>query len=493
MDGSALNRDKWDREDYIIRTIDTALRDLNNTYQPDFHTTTSEVAEYIKANKHGVGIGIYPAVLARILLEEGDIIVAADIGQCCRHAFGYTAGVWKKLSNQDFDSIVKKRVPERLYTSRVAFEVRNAVLADDVKVSIDAFDADENIINFRNGLLDINTMELMPHSKDVLSTIQLPSDWVESESEGKTTCSYMSTLCDGDVGKERLLWQAMGVALSNIHGYKMKKALFLLGKHDSGKSQIRDLITRILGTENSSAASLKNLEDRFGTVNVYGKRVVGTSDMSYASIEQLAMFKQLTGGDTIDVEYKGQTPFSYKFKWLIWFGANEMPKFGGDKGVGVYERMMIVKCDNVIPPDKRDAQLIDKMMLELPYILRKAVEGARQVISNGYKYDIPDSVKAEIGKYMVCNDNIHQFAEECFTYGKVAAKDRIRVSMVYAAYAAWCRDSGEKYVFKKSEFAKVFEEYLENNLAGQTVMTSGIKSYAQLIWTVEGERYKNYL
>ena len=39
--------------------------------------------------------------------------------------------------------------------------------------------ADEDIINFQNGILKITATdtELIPHSADILSTIQLPCEW----------------------------------------------------------------------------------------------------------------------------------------------------------------------------------------------------------------------------------------------------------------------------------------------------------------------------
>ncbi len=42
------------------------------------------------------------------------------------------------------------------------------------RIDIDDFDSDENIINFKNGLVDIRTGTLVPHSSFVFTTIQIP-------------------------------------------------------------------------------------------------------------------------------------------------------------------------------------------------------------------------------------------------------------------------------------------------------------------------------
>ena len=83
--------------------------------------------------------------------------------------------------------------------------------------------------------------------------------------------------------------------------------------------------------------------------------------MGFMTIKQLKVFKSATGDDTIAAEFKGKDIFDFEFKGFLWFCANREPKFNGDKGDHVYRRMMIVRCDNVIPVEKQDKKLIDKI------------------------------------------------------------------------------------------------------------------------------------
>lgn len=62
------------------------------------------------------------------------------------------------------------------------------------------FNANTNIINFQNGILHLDTMELTPHSPDILSTIQIPCNWSIA---GKIPAcpifdGYLNTLANGD-------------------------------------------------------------------------------------------------------------------------------------------------------------------------------------------------------------------------------------------------------------------------------------------------------
>ena len=57
--------------------------------------------------------------------------------------------------------------------------------------------------------------------------------------------------------------QFMGVCLSNIKGYRMKKALFMVSAGDTGKSQLKALTEKLLGKDNYTGIDLRDLEKRF--------------------------------------------------------------------------------------------------------------------------------------------------------------------------------------------------------------------------------------
>lgn len=71
---------------------------------------------------------------------------------------------------------------------------------------------------------------------------------------------------------------------------------------------------------------------------------------------------------------------------------NRLPKFGGDDGQWVYDRIMQVECSNVIPKNKQDKMLLDKMYEEREGILYKFIMALKTVITNGYRFSEPDSV-----------------------------------------------------------------------------------------------------
>lgn len=345
-------------------------------------------------------------------------------------------------------------------TSGIDGAVRDVKSDDSHRIDdLKPFNADKNIINFQNGVLHLDTMKLKPHSPNILSTIQIPCNWKTS---GEIpTCpifdGYLNTLANGDEEIIKFLWQYIGVTISNIPSYITKKAIFLYGAGNTGKSQFLELLSRLVGKSNFASTELKKLEEKFGTFCILHKRLVGSPDMSFAKIVEMKIFKNLTGGDDIDFEQKGKDPITNKYNGMLLFCCNDLPKFGGDKGDNVYERMIIIPCNNIIPPEKRDNGLIDKMYTERESIVNKAVQALKEFITNGFKFDIPTVCEKEIRKYKIDNDNVMQFLDECTMLRKAQYtnyKDNCTTANMYKAYEHWIKENGERYKATKSEFYK---------------------------------------
>jgi P4 family phage/plasmid primase-like protien len=329
-------------------------------------------------------------------------------------------------------------------------------------ITHDQMNVDENVINFKNGILDLNTMQLLPHSPKLLSTIQIPVNYTGVPTQTPNFDNFIQTLTEGNKGYAKLIFQYMGAVLSNVYGYRFKKALFLQGKGDTGKSLISSLLSEILGDVNSSERSLKRLGERFGETAVYMKRLVYSADMKIMALDQLDRFKELTGGDVISLEFKSKDPFEYRFRGLMLFATNELPKFGGDKGKHVYDRMMIIRCDNVIPPEKRDKKLIKKLLEEKEGIVFKCVQALLEVINNNYNFTIPNECVQNTQDYMVDNSSVVEFWKEHMEKRDKGDSDKQKQNELIDLYRFWNEKvQGNKFTPNKKEILKELVDYLQ--------------------------------
>ena len=74
----------------------------------------------------------------------------------------------------------------------------------------------------------------------------IESPWNNNAINAPNFISYLNFLTNNSEDKKTLLLQFIGVCISNIKGYRLKKALFLVGDGNTGKSQLKSLIEKIL-------------------------------------------------------------------------------------------------------------------------------------------------------------------------------------------------------------------------------------------------------
>ncbi len=387
------------------------------------------------------------------------------------------SGVYREVCDDVFKGAIKNALPAELRkTSYIRDIFEQCKMNEDMYKESDDVNSDENIINFKNGILHLDTRMMTPHSPEHISTIQIPVDYNvnASPSEKMYFINFLIDLTGGNGDAIELLFEFIGLAISNIKGYRTKKALFLVGKGNTGKSQFRKLLSALVGEENDTSIDLEAMEGRFGTSQLMGKRLAGSNDMKFTTVGQLGIFKQLTGGDRIFAEKKGKDGFSMIYGGLLCFCANELPRFGGDKGEHVYERFMVVECNNVIPPEKRDPKLLEKMLEEKEYIVSIAIDTLYTLIDNGFLFKLPQSSKDFIEKYRIDNDSVLTFIQQCtermpldlIGYG-------LRTSDVYRIYCRWCNANGEKYVSNR-----VFYTRLCNRGIGERKKLHGYDFYS---------------
>lgn len=402
--------------------------------------------------------------LAQHIRETLRYFFVQDHAMGAPRCYVYREGAYRLMSRAMMLGEIKRYITdydEHLVTVRVLNEVYELLLTDNIFVSEEELNAEEDIINFRNGLLRLSDMTLQPHTPEVLSTIQIPCDWQGTSCHTPVYNAYMNTLTGGDRGVRQLLEEFCGVCLSNIPGWRLKKALFMYGPGDTGKSVLKTLVEHMLGKGNFIGIDLAEIEARFGTGSIYGKRLAGSSDMSFLTVAELKTFKKCTGGDSLFAEFKGQQSFAYTYGGLLWFCMNRLPKFGGDDGKWVYERIMQVLCSNVIPPDKQDKRLLDKLLNEREGILHRMVMALHNVIQNGYRLTEPASVREERAAYQQSNSTVITFFQDCMQPLKKTDKHHLCTAMkVYTAYQGWCRDNNRGYAKTAREFKEELAAHL---------------------------------
>ena len=467
----------------ISTLVNSAIKHINNI-PPFIYRTT-------KNNK--VYYNVSSQLLAQHIRNTANYFLVKNDSNERTMIYWYNNGVYKNINEDMLKGYIKSYIQSfdmNLYKSTIVNEVFKDLTTDLNFISQDELNNNENIINFKNGLYDIQSKKLIPHTPDIYTTIQIPCNWNnDTNINAPIFMSYIDKLTDYNEDKKSLLLQFMGACFSNIKGYRFKKALFLVGNGDTGKSQLKNLVEKILGNNNYTSIDLTELESRFGTSMLYNKRLAGSNDMSFADVKELKQFKKITGGDSIFTEFKGCQGFHQTYYGLLWFCCNKLPKFSGDSGQWVYDRIAIIKCKNVIPKDKQDKYLLEKMYNERESIVKLALKELELSINNGYEFVISDEIKKESILYKQNNSSVASFINDCCTK-RSNYNDNCSCGKMYNVYIEYCKYNNNGYHKSQKEFKNELIElsgYEPNAIIKRTNTNTFYVPY-----TITLETYINY-
>lgn len=309
------------------------------------------------------------------------------------------------------------------------------------------------IINFRNGMYDLEKDEFLTHTAGIFTLNQINCIY---NPEAKNV--YVDRLLDNVSCKNKairtLLEEMLGYIL--IGDCRFQKSFVLLGEGANGKSVFLDMIVNWLGSENCSSLALEDLSDRFRPSQLVGKLVNIGDDSGADLLKNTAIFKKLVTGDPITLEFKHAQPFSYNNTAKMIFSANNLPP-SSDKSNGFMRRMTIIPFNAKFLPtdDDYDPLISQKVCSEeaKSYILNIAIRAAKRLIKNK-QFSIPEIVNDELYKYELANNNVLSYLSE------VPSIIGMDVSKTYANYCLYCVKNNTS-PYKVNKF---IEEILRHNI-----------------------------
>ena len=299
------------------------------------------------------------------------------------------------------------------------------------------FDHEINVINLKNGLLDIGTEIFRQHSSRHLSLVQLPITY-NPEAKCPNILKFL-----GQVFKPKDVFTALeflGYCL--LRRAKYEKALMCVGKGSNGKSTFLRLIECFLGKKNVSHVSLQDFSfDKFAASDLYGKMANIFADLKTQSILDSGIFKVLVSGDSLRAQEKHKKSFSFNNYAKIIFSANQIPEAQED--YAYFRRWTILVFDRIFEGVERDSNLIARLTTdsELSGLLNLALVGLRQLKrDNGFK-DEKNNIIQVAREYDANSTGLRSFIDaKCNV--NLSNRDIFVVCRdLYQSYTSFCRDN----------------------------------------------------
>lgn len=354
---------------------------------------------------------VIPSLLAKYIREHENILISAGAKPRI-YIYKDPPGIYKEYDSNAVKALIQSYIAkfsEGIIKRKDVDDTYSLLTAREEKLDENDLNADESVINCENGLLRLKDLQLLPHSPELLSTIQLPLKWSGKPAPTPEWDKFLGNLLPEEEEREFLL-EFMGIAFSNLNGGELKKALFLRGKPNCGKSVLFNLIAKLIGGDNTCSIQLQELEKNTHAVPaLFGKRLAGSPEAKIKGLCEMDIFKSVTGGDLLYANPKNQTPFNFVYRGIVLFCCNNMPAFEGEKNEAVYSRVAILDCPYSVPAEKQDKNLLSKLYQEREGIFFQAVAALKRFIERGKKIIEPESVRVNRARLEEDNSPVREF------------------------------------------------------------------------------------
>jgi P4 family phage/plasmid primase-like protien len=431
-------------EQEIMNTLASAFR-TNYTYSHKNEIISHNMSGEESAKMQDIFSGIMKerrevdkirfGTYERDLLAQHPYLKKNEIGII----YEYRDGVYKMLSDQDIsDMVLTGLYEDLLWGYRTKRNVSDKVAC--LLSIIPKLEITNDLgywINVKNGLLNIYTKELKPHTPSFVSLIQYPVEY-----DPKAKCpiwdSCMADWMSGPEQEEKttLLKQFCGYTLTS--SMQHDKALFMVGDGGNGKSTFIDTISMIIGREGTSHIDLESLYGQFGMAGLMGKRLNVIEEVRGNYYESNKLKKLISGETvTIDMKYKDQFTFRPQAKFV--FSVNLLPRVD-DTSTGTERRICAVHFRNNyrLNPNTELRSSFGLLAKELSGILNWMIEGAND-LSEKKNFIITNEQTRMMNEYREENSSVEGFLSQCI---EVEVGYEISVPDLYSEYKKWCDSDG---------------------------------------------------
>ncbi len=261
-------------------------------------------------------------------------------------------------------------------------------------------------IAFSDGIYNILTGKLRDHKwEDYLNNItpHKYSHWIKCPRWSKCLNDWFET------EDKKLAFQEFFGYLLCSHA-KYKKALLLLGESNAGKSVPCEIAKFMVGEEATCCIRPEDMDDPLLTSPIKSKKLNLVTELSSTSQLSDGGFKQIISGEGIQVNKKFVDIETIVPIAKHIFATNKLPEIK-DLSDGVYNRLLIIRFNQVVDKANQDPDLQEKLKKEIEGILVWAVEGLKRLVKNNGQFTIIEESRALLTEYKISQNPVLNFIE----------------------------------------------------------------------------------
>lgn len=323
---------------------------------------------------------------------------------------------------------------------------RKTILDDAASVysiGMGEFDADVNLLNCKNGTLDLKTMQFRSHNPDDKIT-KIADVVYDPNARCPRFEQFLIEIMSGDADKSAFLQKALGYALSGDSRYERMFILYGATTRN-GKSTLMESILRVFGDygltvapETIAAKQRNSSGPSEDLARLAGRRLANISEPSRGMRLNAAQVKSMTGNDSINARFLHCNSFDFRPQFKLYINTNYLPSVD-DMSLFSSNRVRVIPFDRHFEPQEQDPNLKHLFAEEeaKSAILNWLIAGWQLLQKEGL--DSPAVVVEATKEYSRDSNKIALFAEEKLIEDRTG---EARTAAVYERYKEWCDVNG---------------------------------------------------
>lgn len=282
-----------------------------------------------------------------------------------------------------------------------------------------AFDPDPDLLCLRNGVLNLKTEEVHPHSPRFMQRCSVAAEW-DPAAKCPEWGDFMVTISRKDFKLRWYIQKLLGYCLSGRTDADILP--LVIGSGGNGKSTLFNVLASVLGGY-AGKISIETLlaqgKQRDNTAayeiaKLPGKRLVLASEIPAGRSLNESLAKDLTGGDTVEARKPYGMPFEFKLRAKFFLVGNTIPRIkGSDEGIWRRLKVIPMKHRFATAGEEGNAQrsgVEGRMLAERNGIIQWLWEGYRKAQNEGF--EPPEAVLRETGQLREDSDLLAQWFEQ---------------------------------------------------------------------------------
>lgn len=411
----------------------------------------------------------YVAVWKRWLVWDGRRWLRDETDAAIRKAKETVRGIYAEAARCEDDVERKELVKWGLRSeadSRVRAMLSQAESEPELAMSPTDFDRHPWLLNVENGVIDLRTGDLRPHSREDYLTQLAPARYDPAATLPRWD-SFIATVTGGDEALAAFLRRAVGYTLTGAT--TEEKLFFLHGPTRTGKSTFIEAIKATIG-EYARTADFETFLKKTATggprddiADLAGSRLVCSVEVDDGKKLAEGLVKTITGGDAIKARHLYSHAFTFLPQFKLWLAANHEPRVDASDGA-MWSRILRIPFNHT--PERRDPALkvaLRDPSIAGPAILAWAVRGCLEWQRDGL--GVPAAVEAATEEYRANMDPLAGFLEERCVIGPQCV---VPVAVLYQAYQSWAQQNGDRYPISQHRFKAHIEAQWRNTSGSES-------------------------